>query len=390
MKAALACVVAIVVVVACFAAAGCGADDDSNESTAADGGDTSAGGVKKAEARIADFSEEPAWSPPGPAFDASKASGKTVWYVSIDQSIPILQTFTAELKTALDEANVGLEICDGKGTPTEWKRCFDLAVARGADLIIDESINPELVAGAVEKADARGIPVVDGNITDPAAEAFPGFAARVALPFRTAGSLVADWIIADSGGEANVLVLSTSDNPNAAQVADQGALAEFDRLCPDCKTRVEAVPTAQWATDLGTLTQSTLTSDPTIDYVLPIYDGMSTFILGPIRQAGATDRVKVATFNANLDPLKNMANGNLIHVDVGSNNAYVGWAYADQVLRLLSGVEPVEDEKVPLRVFTRENVGDLELTPAAERSGEWYGEPVFKDEFVKLWGLGGS
>jgi hypothetical protein len=35
-------------------------------------------------------------------------------------------------------------------------------------------------------------------------------------------------------------------------------------------------------------------------------------------------------------------------------------------------------------------VKDLTLTPAAEKSGEWYGDPTYKTEFPKLWGVKGG
>jgi ribose transport system substrate-binding protein len=150
----------------------------------------------------------------------------------------------------------------------------------------------------------------------------------------------------------------------------------------------KSVPIAQWSTNLGPLTQSSLSSDPKITYIIPAYDGMSTFVLPAIRQAGKADSVKVATFNADLDPMQNMAKGNMIGVDVGSHNTYEGWAYADQALRLMTGQDPLKDELVPIRVFTADNVKDLQLTPAAEKSGIWYGQPTYEAEFKKLWGAG--
>ena len=39
------------------------------------------------------------------------------------------------------------------------------------------------------------------------------------------------------------------------------------------------------------------------------------------------------------------------------------------------------------RMFTADNIGDLKLTPEAEKSGEWYGSTDYRDGFTKLWGL---
>jgi ribose transport system substrate-binding protein len=378
-------------------ATACGSDSsDSNTSassssessgSAASSGD--AAGVKAAEAAYKAKMGPVTWKAPGPAFDASSAKGKTVAYIGVDMSIPVLQVITGELKAALATAGVTLDICDGKGQPTQWKACADNAVNRKAGAIIVESFPPELIAGSLANAKKAGIPVIDGNNADPTDPLLPNESARVAYPYSESGRLTADWVIADSKGKANVLILATSDVPNSKAVVDNGYEAELKDKCPGCKFTTKDLPVAQWSTNLGPLTQSSLSADPNINYIIPAYDGMSTFVLPAIRQAGKADKVKVATFNADLDPMQNMAKGNMIGVDTGSHNTYEGWAYADQSLRLMTGQPPLKDELVPVRVFTRENVGDLKLDSAAEKSGEWFGDPTFKTEYPKLWGIGG-
>jgi ribose transport system substrate-binding protein len=378
--------------VAALAVAACGGDDSSSggssSSSSASGDEGGNAQVAAAEAAYKAQMGEAQWKAPGPPFDASKAAGKTVYYIGVDMSIPILQTIAGQLKTALATAGAKLVVCNGKGQPTEWKSCADDAVARKAGAIVVESFPAELIAGSLAAAKKAGIPVIDGNNADPTDPLGPGTDARVAFQYSKSGRLVSDWVIADSKGKANVLILQTSDVPNSKAVVKNGYEAELKEKCPGCKFTTKSIPIAQWSTNLGPLTQSSLNSDPTIDYIIPAYDGMSTFVLPAIRQAGKADKVKVATFNADLDPMQNMAKGNMIGVDVGSHNTYEGWAYADQAMRLMTGVEPLKDELVPVRVFTEDNVKELTLTPAAEKSGEWYGDPTYKAEFQKLWGVG--
>ena len=84
--------------------------------------------------------------------------------------------------------------------------------------------------------------------------------------------------------------------------------------------------------------------------------------------------------------MKKMAAGQSIVVEVGSHNAYEGWAYADQSLRLMTGQQPLANELVPARVFDRNNVKELQLTPEAERSGVWFGDDSYKSKYTALWG----
>jgi ribose transport system substrate-binding protein len=75
-----------------------------------------------------------------------------------------------------------------------------------------------------------------------------------------------------------------------------------------------------------------------------------------------------------------------ISVDAGEDFPYIGWADADQAMRMMLG-KPIVPEKPPLRLFTSANVGSLSLTPAAQASGGWYGSDGYTSMFEHLWGL---
>ena len=54
-------------------------------------------------------------------------------------------------------------------------------------------------------------------------------------------------------------------------------------------------------------------------------------------------------------------------------------------LRILAGVTPVKDEKIPLRTFDRTNIGTVDLNAS---DATWYGPTDYKAEYKKLWGIG--
>src|SRR5262249_23428566 len=120
-------------------------------------------------------------------------------------------------------------------------------------------------------------------------------------------------------------------------------------------------------------------------YVLPIYDGMTTFVTPAITQAGAQSRVKEVSFNADLSPMKDLVAGRQLAADVGISVPWQGWQYADQALRLLAKKKPVI-EQTPIRIFIPSNSKKLRLTEAAQATGEWYGPVDFKSHFKQLWG----
>jgi ribose transport system substrate-binding protein len=346
-------------------------------------------GVAKARAAYRAALKPWHWVKIGPGFNARKARGKTVWYVSLDQSIPALQVVVANLRKALGLAGVKLVVCDGQSNPSSFVRCMDSAIAQKANVIIDESIDPKLISASIQKAKQAHIPVIDGDNADPSAPLQPGISARVAFPYTKSQRLVADWVIADSNGKANVLLVYASDYAGDKYVRADGLLYEFKRLCPGCKITQKAITFANLNTGLGPLTRSALLENPSINYIVPVFDLFTIQMSPAIKQAGAQNRVKIATYNGSLYALQDMAmsSGNLIYADVGSEQAYLGWAFADQAMRLLTKTRPLKNERVPFRMFTRENVGKLRLTRAAEVSGEWFGPRTFNTKYPQLWGL---
>jgi hypothetical protein len=70
--------------------------------------------------------------------------------------------------------------------------------------------------------------------------------------------------------------------------------------------------------------------------------------------------------------------------DVGGPNQWYGVALADQTLRILAGQPAVANENVPLRLFTRDNVGSI--NPKKDES-TWYGSVNPITVYHKLWGL---
>ena len=56
-------------------------------------------------------------------------------------------------------------------------------------------------------------------------------------------------------------------------------------------------PVTEWATKITPGVQSALVKDPGINYILPIYDSMSGFVVPGVRIAGKSNSVKLATFN---------------------------------------------------------------------------------------------
>jgi ribose transport system substrate-binding protein len=239
-------------------------------------------------------------------------------------------------------------------------------------------------AAAAERAGIPIVTVVDRDLTQ---DAEPNTAARVGQPYAEAARLDADWIIKQTKCDANVLVITTNELI-AGDINSKAAQDEFDRYCGDgCKTRFVNVPLTQWATRIGTTAQAEVSSNPDLNYVFPLYDAMSQFVVPAIQLGGGITRVKVATFNGTPGILRMVQTGDTVEMIVGENEIHLGYAAMDQAMRLVTGVAPIGDGDygIPLRIFDDSNVGETGDPPAY---GVGYGDQ-WREGFLTAWGLSG-
>jgi len=321
----------------------------------------------------------------GPAFDASKARGKTILNIQEISSNPFTQSVSAGLKQAAEKYGVTIIDYPNQGQRNQWAQGIESAISRKVDAItlIGGTISPEYMRPQVDAAEAAGIPIITVVNEDLSQPAGYKATARVAQPYEKAGRLNADWVIADSGCKASVLVLGSKE-VLGWPASQKGIADEFEKLCGEgCKVEFRNIPVPEWATRIQSETQSALVADPSINYVIPVYDGMTQFVLPAIQAVDAMESVKVATFNGTPFALKYVQDGTPVKMDVGENNAQVGYAALDQAMRIFAGVGPIAsgDTKIPLRVFDASNVGETGNPPVL---GQGYGND-FISGYDKIW-----
>jgi ribose transport system substrate-binding protein len=371
--------------------AGCGSSSSSSSSaSAATSGSSGSGGsspAQKAQARLAG-QEKPstAFVPPGPAFDASKAKGSKIYGVFI-LAIPFAQINKAGCAAGLKAAGCSFVALDGQGQVGPTTTAIEYAISQNPDLIFAETLSGALFAPQFAKAKAKGIPVIMAENQDPGtgwlAGEPPGVVATVNQCHECVGKLMADFTVADSGDKGKAVIIWSADIPGIGKPQMDGIMNEFKALGSQMDVEVKNVPIAQWTTGLPTLTQ-TLARDENVKYLLPFYDGMVLNILPAVHAAGARDRMKIVTFNATPSVLQSMKSGDVVAADVGANPEQYGWAWADQGLRVLSGVQPVQDIKLPLRTFDNNNIDSIDLNSPQQT---WYGNVDFASAYKKLWGV---
>jgi ribose transport system substrate-binding protein len=370
-----------ILAVASLALAGCGGSSSSGTDPAPPASDAN---LEHAQALIDQYSAVPAFEAPGPDIDAkSIADGKTIF--------SLLSTSTAAFMQATEDAFVkygnlaGADVIrwPNQGQTSQWVQGMQTAIAKKVDAItLIDGTDPKLIMPQIVEAKEAGIPTIDVHDLDMSQPTPPNVAAFVSGHFSTAGELMAAWSITQTKGDANVLVITSNNYVNSQPVAD-GIDKEFKADCPSCKVTTVNVDGPDWATKIQPSVQNAITRDPGLNYILPVFDSMLTYVVPGVRAANATGRVKAASFNGSPAILDFVRDGEIVTMDVGENPAYIGAAGLDQTLRVMGGLPPSEDEHLVLRVF---HSGNIEEAGVPAELGKGYGDE-WESGFLKTWGL---
>ncbi|MDX6725757.1 MAG: ribose transport system substrate-binding protein [Baekduia sp.] len=366
--------------------AGCGGGKN-DTSTAAGGGTAStSAGVAAAQKEVDAFRGVPQFKAPGEPFDARKAvAGKTLMSIPSSSSIPFVETLQKGVQQIAGD--VGMTFLDwpNQGQPVQWVQGMDAGLSRNVSAInLMAGNNPASLGPQVKKAQAAKIPVIASHLYD-IGDTPPAGVDTVSAPYEQAGRLMADWVVAKTGGKGNTLVVKI-DEVVSTKAMMKGITDVFTKACGDsCPVSTINVAIADVASKIAPQVQAALVKDPKIKYIIALYDSAEApFVVSAIKQAGAGNRVKVVTFNGTPSVLKLVKSGD-VEMDVSENLDWISYAVTDQTMRLMAGLPAVKDPQLPLRIYDKDNVAEA---GTGQATAEGFGTE-FKAGYRKLWGLGG-
>ena len=353
---------------------------------ASNAADSSSSGSASLSADLAQHSgavtSYPAVSPiPG---GVASLKGKTVWWIPIGASIPTLAAMGSAMQSALSHAGLKLETCDGKLLPTAIASCLSEASAQGAAGVVTAFVDYAAMPNSFNAVVAHHIPVlVAGEEPDGGRTSSPQLAF---YPTRSADDemqrLDVESAITGSAGKGKILYIGVTDSPETKQEAAY-AKSFTAQHCPGCTFTEIDYDTAA-INKLSSAVSAALLSNPGTTDVVCEVDACEPFAAQGIQTAGYGNKVKLYSANGNLSSLQQLASGSLLTTDIGISATYYGWLFADGALRLLKGHVPVASSTVE-RVFTKNNVSGLTLTPAAYATEAWYGSNSFEHQFLNAW-----
>jgi ribose transport system substrate-binding protein len=343
----------------------------------------SSAATSEASAELAKYLGIPRFTAPGASISVASLAGKTIYSIPQSDAIPFLsETESAEQAIA---TKLGIHWVEypTSGTTAEWERGIDTAITAKAGAILLNALDPRAVLPQIEAAKKAGIPVISAQFFDVSQAGMvpSALAGDRADNFTEAAKLEADWVIKDTNGKADVLVVENTEQ--LSTVAMLTAMkAEFAAKCPTCKVTYVNVPSVDWATRIQPDVSAAITADPSLNYVIPIYDPMTQFVLPAIIAAGKQSQIHIATFNGTPAVLKMMQTGSTVRMDIGENLSWLASANLDELFRAMLGEPPLANENTALRVLTAQTVGQTGNPPQYNLG---FGS-AYATGYAKLWG----
>jgi ribose transport system substrate-binding protein len=337
-----------------------------------------------AQANLNRYKAVPKFVAPGPAFDArAKARGKTLFIIPASSQVPFVSTINNHIRRIATPIGVKVTTWQNQGQPSQWVQGMNAAIAQKASAIVLLAGNdPAALQPQIKQAKAKGIPTIVAHLYDENQPSAPNVGGVVNIPYKTAGRLIADQAIVDTKGDANAIVVTINQVKSTIPMV-AGIREEFAEYCQGCKLKYTDVTIPDIATKIQPNVQAALTADPSINYVIALYDSAEVpFVAAAIRAAGRIGRVKVSTFNGTPEMLKLVKQGDIVNMDVGENLEWIGYAIVDQSMRIMGGLKPVKSEHVPVRVFDQSNIAQ-----AGPKFTSGWGN-TYVSGYRKLWRLG--
>jgi ribose transport system substrate-binding protein len=376
----------VAAVAALMLTAGCSGGTSSGSGTTAGGEDS--GVVADMQKLIDQHSAKPEFKAPGPQLKAAQLKGRKVAVVAIDLRIPALTEVADEVKNVAAELGMSATVFDGQSNPTQVNQGMTQAINDHADAIISVGLPVQIIASQIKAAKDAGIPVVD-VINTPPKRGVPGQGSdpnvfgNVAPDTELVGQLLAATAIVKTKGDAHVAIMNTSEvTISPVMVA---SMEKTLKECSGCTSLTTDTALNDWATGLPDQAASVVRSHPDVNFMLPIYDGMTLFASTGVRQAGATGRVHMASLDGTAAALKLVQSGDIMVADVAEDNVWAAWAAMDQAMRGMLKMEPA-DPVLPTRYVGTDDLKGVDTSSQDKVNKALFGTG-YQDAFRQLWGL---
>jgi len=198
------------------------------------------------------------------------------------------------------------------------------------------------------------------------------------------GPLMADWAINDSGGKANVLVVSIPDFP-VLKVETDAYKAQMTKNCPDCKVdELNVTLDDLIGGRVPAAVVSKVQANKDLNYIFYSFGDLPGGVTPALQTAGLFDQAKQYGQDFSTIDLQEIVDGTM-----GSWSAdpkgYAAWLMVDAAARLSLGM--TLDEERAASALPTVIVADKDFAQTTiDAGGDWF-PPGADAAFKKLWGV---
>ena len=315
----------------------------------------------------------------GPTTGPKAVANKTVVYVAQSMQNPGVAGVATGLQAAASTIGWTLKVIDGQGTPAGIQNAFNQALSLKPDGIIIGGFDPNTTADQVKQANSENIPLVGWQaLANPGPSTSPKIFTNVTTKVSDVAKISADYIIAQSNGNAGVVIFTDLSIPFAAGKS-QMIQTEL-KTCPSINIlKYDNIPLADVANRMPTETSALLSSlGSKWTYSVAINDVYFEDATAAFRQAGltaATAPVNVGAGDGDAAALTRIRTGDFQAATVPSPLRSEGWQLIDELNRAFSG-QPASGY-----------VPQIHLSTKANSTADNFWDPTgYQAAYQKIWG----
>jgi ribose transport system substrate-binding protein len=269
---------------------------------------------------------------------------------------PTAEDTANDFGNLVNEQNLAGVIAPGYD-PTTWQSAYNALSAKGVPIVLDfTSDQPQWQQG-------KTVTLIRNDI------------------YNSVVNTAAAWMVADSGGHANIVAFDVPASQELTLEQDQ-LITELKKLCPACTVATQNTTFAAIGTSLPGQIVSYVQQHPDTKY---IYLAFADLVAGvePALKAAGISGVKIVTENAGSQDVQFIKGGDE-SADAAFDNSLVEYIAVDTVARLILGqsAQAARTWTMPLALLTSSDINDGEFSSTAPSVVQITGLQSF---FQQLW-----
>jgi ribose transport system substrate-binding protein len=315
----------------------------------------------------------------GPTSGPKALSGKTIVYVAQTMTNPGVAGAANGVIEGAKAIGWTVRVIDGQGTPVGTQAAFSEAIDLRPSGIVIGGFDPGLTSQQVAQANAAHIPLIGWHaVASPGPSKSPPLFTNVSTSVADVAKISANWIIAESNGNAGVVLFTDDSIPFAKGKADliEGDLATCPSAIllarenipiPDTSTRVPQEVSSLLARFQGEWTYSVAIND--------LYFADAAPALRAAGKQGSAVPFNIGAGDGDPSAFERINTDQFQAATVPEPLTEQGWQIIDEFNRAFSG-RPATGYAAPVHISTTANTNGATA----------WDPPGYREAYQRIWG----